>query len=150
MLLATLSQEPQPEVLPCPVSCLSDDTVLSFVLPCRMNGPGEEKRNLRPLTLVLSRLLITGIGPGIWWVLKELNLTANHPTYYGNGFTVRCSTRHSCKTPIIWNEGSDLNRWLYSFADCSFGPLRHPHLIMVHQRGFEPRTNRLSVCCSTD
>ena len=27
--------------------------------------------------------------PNFWWVLKELNLTANHPTYYGNGFTVR-------------------------------------------------------------
>ena len=96
MVSATYSHKPRREVLPCPVSCLSDDTVLSFVLPCRMNGPGEEKRNLRPLTLVLSRLLITGIGPGIWWVLKELNLTANHPTYYGNGFTVRRREQHPC------------------------------------------------------
>ena len=54
---ATYSHKPRFELLPCPVSCLSDDTVLSFVLPYRMNGPGEEKRNLRLLTQVSKRLL---------------------------------------------------------------------------------------------
>jgi hypothetical protein len=49
MVSATLSQEPRIEVLPCPVSCLSDDTVLSFVLPYRMNGPeGGKKKPKTP------------------------------------------------------------------------------------------------------
>ena len=54
---ATYSHKPRFELLPCPASCLSDDTVLSFVLPYQMNGPGEEKRNLRLLTQVSKRLL---------------------------------------------------------------------------------------------
>jgi len=94
MVSATLSQEPRIEVLPCPVSCLSDDTVLSFVLPYRMNGPEGGKKKPKTSNASLIAPTITGIGPGIWWVLKELNLTANLPTYYGNGFTVRRREQH--------------------------------------------------------
>ena len=44
----------------------------------------------RLLPLDQTRLTL----PNFWWVLKELNLTANHPTYYGNGFTVRRREQH--------------------------------------------------------
>ena len=85
---ATYSHKPRREVLPCPVSCLSDDTVLSFVLPYRMNGPEGGKKKPKTPNAGLVAPLMTGIGPGIWWGLKESNLTANHSTYYGKRFTV--------------------------------------------------------------
>jgi len=65
MVSATLSQEPRREVLPCPVSCLSDDTVLSFVLLYRMDGPERGKKKPKTPNAGLVAPMITGIGPGI-------------------------------------------------------------------------------------
>jgi len=44
MVSATYSHKPRFELLPCPVSCLSDDTVVSFVLPLPDEWPGGGKK----------------------------------------------------------------------------------------------------------
>ena len=55
------------------------------------------REGIEPPLTVLETAALPVYYPGIvWWTLKELNLTANHPTYYGNGFTVRRREQDPC------------------------------------------------------
>ena len=78
------------------MSCLSDDTVLSFVLPYRMNGPGEEKRNLRLLTQVSKRLLSNRRRAG------DSGSRGRLRTY--SDFRRRINSPVSLPIPLLWNK----------------------------------------------
>ena len=68
MVSATSSQKPRRELLPCPYPWSKDQRFHGLLYRIGFGPIGGLMDGLRPLTLVLSRPCITGIGPGMTFI----------------------------------------------------------------------------------